>query len=126
MNFIERLYSERLEEREGFLQSLIVDYNNKGNDFYKEIHLKEETFKKHFREGKFSLNTIVQISKILHINKQERGFIFFGETKHEKKLDSITRRLQEELQTIPTEEREDFFEELQRRIQILEECSLDE
>ena len=119
-DFIEKLYSERLEEREGFLKSIIDD--KKELNFYKEIHLKEETFFKHFREGKLSLNTIKRTGEMLEMTPEEISFVFFGQTKHEKKVYTITTMIQGHLEELPSEEREDYLEELRRRIEILEEC----
>ena len=119
-DFIKELYSERLEEREGFLKSLIED--KKELNFYKEIHLKEETFFKHFREGKLSLNNIKRTGELLDITPEEISFIFFGEVKNEKKVYTITKMIQGHLEELPSEEREDYLEELKRRIEILEEC----
>lgn len=121
-DFIKELYSERLEERENFLKTLLDDYNRTGKDIFKEIHLKEDTFFKQYREGKLSFRIIQTIKDLLHIDTKEFSFIFFGRVEHEEELEDITKKTREHLEGMNPEEREDFLEELQRRIELLEEC----
>ena len=121
-DFIKELYSERLEERENFLKALFDDYNRTGKDIFKELHLKEDSFFKKFREGKISFEMTQTIRDLLYLDTKDFLFIFSGRIEHEEELEDITKRTREHLEGMNPEEREDFLEELQRRIELLEEC----
>lgn len=121
-DFIKELYSERLEEREDFLKTIIDDYKRTGQDIFKDLHLKEDTFFKQYREGKLPLNTIKKASDLLNIEATERKFIFFGEFENQKEIDGILKGIKQTLETIPDDKKEDFIDNLTIGIRILEEC----
>lgn len=112
----------QIEKNKTILKNKIKEkYKGDEEQFYKEMGTTSRTFWKRYETKKCYLSQVFKTRNLLEMTNEEMLFIFFGETTISRKVISFYNLMLKYIQPLSNEERKEFLNLFQNRINSLKE-----